>query len=585
MTERMDSRERGAQGRVERRASLLVSGVIVALVAQGLMVSTAHAGGFEFPSAGTRSLGRGGATYASANDPMALLYNPAALALVPGMQLSLQTHVGFYSSCFDRAGFYGYYDTADEDAVQDRGGTGFWNTVDETALGDPSDYEDTPLPEVCNSGLPQILPPLTFSAKLTDRLGIGVGVIFPNAVGSTVWGEDVEVGGRTYRGTQNGLPAPTRYALIEEQVLVIYPTIGFGVAVTDYLRFGAAFSWGIADIGFQNIVRPARGEDWGQDIYSDLHVNDFFVPRINLSMHATPVRGLDLGLGFLWQSDIEASGDLTLQSGYYNDTVEDTLNVEGVSLDVPQSWILNLGVRYGHQRAGADNQAEVRDSMWTEVFDIELAIIWEMSSRIDRFAIGLPENPAAADGFYPLVAGGTTLPVPKNIGIPHSWQDQLAIRLGGDWNILPGKFALRLGVSYETSALATQTRTVNDGMSDLEIRDRMDGIDFYPRDRIGAHIGATVRFGRFDLSMAYAHIHQFTHDVGESDANFRQTAAAYWLLENQCRQTDGCNPNDPRQVEALGANPTQDVDGTIVNAGTYSSFFDVVSLGLTYHFQ
>ena len=551
--------------------------------------AAAFAEGTEFAGAGTRGLGRGGAMVASSNDPMALHYNPAALALVPGMQLSLQTSVALYSSCLDRSGTYGAYaSTLNQD--QTLGSSNpeprIPNYVEgDTAFGDPEDFYDTPMPEVCNSGIPQVLPPLVFTMRVNERFGFGIGLLVPNAVGASAFGEDSTVNGRTYRGTAGGLPAPTRYGLIEQNSLIFYPTIGFGVAVTDWLRLGASFGWGIADIRLENIVRPVRGEDWGDDIYSDLQVSDHFVPRINLSAHATPTRGLDLAFAFLWQDDIHASGTQTFESGYYRAESIDSITIDGVELEVPQSWTASLGVRYGLPRAGATDagDVEVRDSMWTEVFDVELDLIWAMNRRVDAHTVRYPENPDDADGFYHLgIGGGLAPPIPKIIALEHYWKDQLAVRLGADWNILPGRFAMRLGLSYETSALSTTTVDFADGTS---MNRRNDSLLFYPQQRVGVHIGGTVRFGRFDLALAYAHIHQLAEDVSDADASGRQSSAGYFLQENICRQTEGCDPTNPNAVEDVGSGAPSDERGTIVNAGSYSSYFDVFSLGLTYHFR
>ena len=69
----------------------------------------AHAGGLEFAGPGTTALGRGGAAYARPGDPMALWYNPANLADLQGIQLSLQTHLVMYEACHRREGTYGSY--------------------------------------------------------------------------------------------------------------------------------------------------------------------------------------------------------------------------------------------------------------------------------------------------------------------------------------------------------------------------------------------------------------------------------------------------------------------------------------------
>ncbi|MCU0673945.1 MAG: hypothetical protein MUE69_14265 [Myxococcota bacterium] len=80
--------------------------VLLALVAGvfsfALAPTPAHAGGLEFAAPGTAALGRGGAAYARPGDPMALWFNPANLADLQGIQLSLQTHLVLYEACHAR---------------------------------------------------------------------------------------------------------------------------------------------------------------------------------------------------------------------------------------------------------------------------------------------------------------------------------------------------------------------------------------------------------------------------------------------------------------------------------------------------
>src|SRR5688572_2254849 len=83
----------------------LLVGILAAVAIAGVPQG-AEAGGFEYPGAGARSLGRGGAFYARADDPLALQYNPAALAYLSGTQLMLNVNLGFLGACADREGTY-----------------------------------------------------------------------------------------------------------------------------------------------------------------------------------------------------------------------------------------------------------------------------------------------------------------------------------------------------------------------------------------------------------------------------------------------------------------------------------------------
>ncbi len=159
----------------------------IALAAFGMGVAfappVASAGGLEFPAPGTVSLGRGGASFARPGDPMALLYNPANLAGMQGIQLSLQTHLAFYDACFQREGTYQEY--SGEPGMADRNNGNRIRRVDEdptfieaSAFNAAGAYPDAQLPEVCNSGPPGIVPELILTWRAHRKIGIGIGFGF-----------------------------------------------------------------------------------------------------------------------------------------------------------------------------------------------------------------------------------------------------------------------------------------------------------------------------------------------------------------------------------------------------------------------
>src|SRR5580693_2823141 len=79
--------------------------VCLALAALSLP-RTALAGGFELPDNGTEALGRGGAFVAKADDPTAIMFNPAGLAEQRGTRALLDGHVVMSSYSFQRFGAY-----------------------------------------------------------------------------------------------------------------------------------------------------------------------------------------------------------------------------------------------------------------------------------------------------------------------------------------------------------------------------------------------------------------------------------------------------------------------------------------------
>ncbi|MEM9862850.1 MAG: hypothetical protein AAF938_14720 [Myxococcota bacterium] len=559
---------------VEKRASRVARiAHLLTLSAAVLVMGTpadALAGGLEIPAPGTRAVGRGGAVAARTDNPMSLFYNPAGLAYVPGIQLTLQTHLTLFNACFNREGGYG---------------DGPLLTPDETRFGNESNAGE--FSSVCNSGRPTIVPNLVLSWKVHERVGLSLGLLAPSGVGVQQWGESQRIGERTYEGIHRGLPAPSRYLLIEEELITAFPTVGVGVAVHPRLSLGASFGWGIASFGFTNITRALPGEDFDGDVHTEFTAQDFFVPRVTLSAHATPIDNLDVSFTAIWTDRLRASGDLNVTSGYYRDTPLDQNTISGTQLNTSIPLQLLLGIRYAHRLSPRDlpgtgngeNSGQIRDSMSEELFDIELDVMYERNSSVDELRTNLPtcgsragdrcsEPPGPGEprtitnenGHVVTVPFLGELPLPDQPSVAQQWRDQLSIRLGGDINILPGRFAARLGFTYET-------RGVTDGFQQL---------NFMPFQRFGVHLGATVRFNRFDLSLGFGHLFQQTQTVGE-EGDVRQVAADR-LLQLQICESEGGSPESCDESVTTAR-------GTVVNRGRITSSYTTFSLGLTYHFR
>ncbi|MAQ15189.1 MAG: hypothetical protein CMN30_10405 [Sandaracinus sp.] len=560
--------------------------MVLAIALGGLAdVPVAFAGGVEFPSAGTRAVGRGGAAAARADDPMTLAFNPAGLARTPGIQLSLQTHLMFYSACFQRSGTYDAYAAPmpDRATILAEGGlyrydlqaAGNTSRTPSVAPQDGSRFDSrsldgVALPEVCNSGPPGVVPNLILTARIAPKWGISFGIVAPAAVSHTRWGSGSD-------GLVNGLPSPARYNLLESQLLVAYPTVGVAYRPHPAISIGASFGWGVApQIDFTTITRAVRGEEFQNDIYTELSAQDWFIPRLNFSIHAVPHDNIDIVAGFMWQDDIRAEGDLTLTSGYYRSEPVDQLTIPTTQIDAPQPWQATLAFRYADRIKprilDPDTESRltgrVEDSMQNERWDIELDMVYEINRRVDEFTVSMPRctGDSCMGSLWAIeVDDGFTAGVPRSLVLPHQWQDQLSLRLGGDWNFLPGVGTARLGVSYETKG----------------VKDGFEQLDFLPLQRFGIHAGITFRIAkRFDISVAYAHIFQSAVTVREDQASLHQPNASQRIGELACQDDPDCDATDRQNIQG-GAGG----EGTLVNAGRYNSNLDIFSLGLTYHFR
>ena len=176
----------------------------------------------------------------------------------------------------------------------------------------------------------------------------------------------------------------------------------------------------------------------------------------------------------------------------------------------------------------------------------ELDVVYEMNSRLDFYRISFPgDYDVRVDAF------GFDSPIPGDTWIPHHWQDQFSIRLGGDYNIMPGLAAIRAGVSFETRGVNVDFPT----------------IDFWPYQRFGGHVGLTLRAGNLDINLAYALIVQESLTV--EGGQLRQTIAT-------CTTCPAGMQLDPLARTQNG--------GDVIADGTYTSSYHHIALGVNYRF-
>ncbi len=515
---------------------------LTATAVASLLAAPAHAGGLEYPSAGTRALGRAGAFTARADDAMALRYNPAALADIDGAQVLLNVNLALYNACVQRSGTY-------TDNISSTGDMSRFGSADE--LPGEGGYAREPFPKVCNEGPPGPGPALIFATQITPEFAIAAGVLAPVTAGSLRWGKKSGI----VRGV-NGedRPNPLRYMLLASDGFVIFPTIGAGVRVLPWLRVGAAFQAGFASLDLLSYSRASGSETPMTDGRTAIALKDKFVPAVITSVHAAVTPELDIGVAFRWSDDIEASADVDLLLGEFGtgevgSTIPTQNRFENAEVVFPMPWEISLGIRYGAKRSGAPRRREAngrsRDPLSEEIWDIELDVVYELNSRVDALRLRPRDDAALTTTFVaPPSAPGVppetttnTVDASVDLSIPHEWRDQLGVRVGGDYNVIQDVLAVRTGVSFESN-----------GVTDAFVQN-----DFIPAQRVGVHAGATVRAGSFDLSLGYAHL-------------FQKTIVA---TEEEARLTP---------VE-----PTGDPD-TVINAGKYTARWDIVSVGAAFRF-
>jgi long-chain fatty acid transport protein len=519
----------------------------------------------EFPDNGSEQMTRGGAWIARASDPLATVYNPAGLAGQP-TRLLLNSNIIFQHTCFSRV--RANYDNSAPDPLLAGGG----NQYQKICADDEANFD----------------PQLAFTYRISDRLGVGLAVVGPSAAGNQHWPDFVK--------DSNGQlqPSPTRYLLVKKEGVVVFPTLGVGYEVIDGLRFGAAFQWGIAKFKLANTSMGLNGDKLGaaNDIRADLQVEDLFVPGFVLGGLYSPVESFDIAGWFKWSDAIRARGDVGTAVNFYTkqnangdssnvihgDTVfpdcgtgqavDQTNQPCGkggnatVKLNIPME--AKLGIRYHKPRIV---KAHTRDPMLTDVFDVEADLTYANNSAANAIEIRFPGD-GNGNGVLP-VSGipGSTLP--PNADAPTGYRDVFGVRVGGDYNVLPDRLAIRAGGFYQSRGQDKQYQNV----------------EFAAAQNFGLAIGGTyrIRFGGYsednektnalELSLGYGHVFYSDQDNNNPQAEgFRGLAGT------------ACNP-----ASTIAGNTCPDGQQKYrmnwpVNLGTITNQINVINVGVSYRF-
>ena len=497
------------------------------------VVSTVQAAGFELTPPGARGNGRAGAVLVGADDPNGLFYNPASiLNTSTRVSTGLSVHLNSAETCFQR------------------------NEVVEGPNG--ARTQGVSYANVCEDAKLAIIPELATTWRLAKGWALGFGLYAPPAGSSDTKFGNVKTG--TLNGSSGDSSAdqrsPTRYLLMGQKQLQVFPTLGLAYQLHPQLRLGASFGWGITKLDFTNagFSRARAGGAFAvSDISTQLEGTDWFAPRVSLGIWAQPAKNLplELGFNFTWTGDVTVDDAKLTLHGLNTDIIPPEFaalsevpqidgKVNDVKVTVPQVSQLMLGVRYVKKLATPADR--IGDRLSTERFDIELNFGATFGSNMQNINLRLPKNsllrvPQAPPGVIPAFE----VRLPERTDLPRRWQTQAMVRLGGDYNPLPGLLGLRLGVSYDAHG----------------VESGYENIDFSPFQNIGLHAGATVRIAqRVDLSASFAQ-HIFPAiKVSVQDAKVRRVVAG--------------DPNTG--------------DDSIVNAGRYTRKASAGALDVVVHF-
>jgi len=131
----------------------------------------------------------------------------------------------------------------------------------------------------------------------------------------------------------------------------------------------------------------------------------------------------------------------------------------------------------------------------------------------------------------------------------------VAVKLGGDAAVIPGRLALRAGAFYESPVADPAYANV----------------DFAGGAMFGGSAGGSFSFGPWELAIAYQLRQQATVEVSEPNARVYQQVPASACLPPYT-DPNSCNPNYLGQPSPA------------INAGRYAATFHYLALALLYRY-
>lgn len=521
--------------------------LLSALVLSSTLAPQALAAAYYVGEIGARSIARGGANLVNPADPMAAWLNPASLANAHGLQLELDLNLVFLTSSFVRdcggiaegckaqaevhrdysGGEHVYHVPADRPAAD----PDYARSADPQnlgVLGTPSRFDGGAA--VTNQAGVQPVPRLMLSFNL-DSLGI----------------DGVALGAYVYAPSNGdygfGADTPTRYTLVDRDMLEVYYGLAAAWRYSHWIAVGASFQ--LVSAGLDQRVRMSgdlyANEDPDYDIEAHIAAYQHFIPSGNFGIWSNPGRALgigDLELGGSIQlaRSVHATGpiELAFQPGFQSEVLDAglvTLDATGAtaSADFTLAPFYRVGVRYGLNDVTGDGKNTV-------AFDVEGDFVYEQWSVYDHIYLAttgviVDRTPGDAE------PGAELDPVVQ----PKDWSDAWSARLGGTLALWDRSLELHAGGFYETSAIPSSTYSV----------------ELVCGDKIGVGAGISGKLAGVRVDLGYSHVQIFDRTVGDESIVF-----------------DGSVGPSP----LLGGADTR----TRVAMGRYASAFDMVNVALTW---
>ena len=488
-----------------------------------LIHPTLWAAGLFIPGGGTEATARGGADVSGITNPTATFLNPSLLSRMKGLQITYNHSLLWNYVSFDRS---------------------------PSVIEDPSKSQDVGRGVSSNQ---KTLFPLNGLLAMSHDFGTpitwGFSIYGPNGTGAASY--DVQGSQRYMMTSLEGLIA---YVGLSAS----YGKKNWGVGATLQYAMMPSLKYSmVVDGSSASILNPYQSP---LDVEATVDVSDYTSYSAILGTWFRPVDSFEIALsGRVIPVHFNAEGTVSVQNTP-NDPqyTAQELNIQNgrASFDLTLPPTARLGLRYRHlktkyksESSGDKKGKEKKENNKTaqedlntqeEVFDIELAFVYEAWHFIDAFQVSL-------SGSIPVF--GTT-PLEK-VDIDKKWKDTFSVRLGGSWNINQ-HLTLMAGSFWEQGATPADYAHV----------------DFPSFDRLGASTGLAYHINQmFTLNLAYMHVFESQSSTTEQTAKVFQQRPIYPCPEN-------CGSNDQGQQYS----------GVPANAGTITASFHQLSMGMTARF-
>ena len=399
----------------------------------------------EVGDTGAEALGRGGAFVAKADNPTAINYNPAGFAKLRGHHIAMSASAVRSLVSFTR------FNQNQRDAA----GGDTYPTMDSTE--------------------PWFAAPLHLMATtdlgLFDNVTLAAGFYAPSATTASYPTEIEDQSGKK-------TPAPQRYDKVSMGGIMLFPSLAVAFRPADWIDVGLSFQWVVSKVQTTNygMVGTAcdTAEDPTCDIVMDIEAEDMFAPTGSAGVLLRPMRGLELGalLRLPSRSELRGRASVTVGSalkqleGYLKYPILDPEDPE-VTIENSYPLMLRLGARYIFY-SGDEETADIEANFIFENW----AAVSERLVRINATSLNKPMEPTSMD------------------------------------SRLKNTFGLRVGGSYRTRLASNFELVFRAGaFGETESTDVSDtSLQVLGPRRLGLTGGVGVRWGRFAMDAAYAHL-------------------------------------------------------------------------------